>query len=575
MDNAQVTEVLDEIADLLEIQGQSAFRVRAYRSAARTVESLGQPVSRMSVEALCELPGIAADLAGKIEEIARTGTHPMLAELTANVPETVVKMMRIPGVGPKRAKLLYEELGLTTIEALASAARDGRLDAVRGFGPTLQRKILEATTQLAQRATRHRLAEADAHAAPLVEWLRGCRAARRVEPAGSLRRRKETIGDLDILVASDDPTKVADRFLRYGDVAEILARGEGKCSVRLKGGMQADLRIVPPVSFGAALHYFTGSKAHNIAIRKLGVRAGLKINEYGVFRGKKRISGAEEEDVFHAVGLPFIPPELREDRGEIDAARDGSLPELIELSDLRGDLHVHTRDSDGDSPLAEMVAAAAARGHAYVAITDHARAARGLDRAGFLAQARKIAALRREWPRMTILHGAEVDILPNGQLSLDDETLARLDVIIAAVHSKLDLPEREMTERVLRAMHHPQVNILAHPTGRLLGQREPSTIDLVEIARAAAELGVMLEIDAQPDRLDLGDAHIRLAKDAGALLVVSSDAHRTTELDYLRYGVEQARRGWCTAANVANSRSPAALRRLLDHRKKRVHAAAG
>ncbi len=559
MDNAEVAAVLDEIADLLEIQGQSPFRVRAYRSAARVVESLGQPVARLTVETLAELPGIAKDLAGKIEEIVKTGTHPIVAELSANVPETVVRMMRIPGVGPKRAKLLYDKLGLTSIEALANAARDGKLDAIRGFGPTLQRKILEATAQFEQRATRHGIAEADAHAAPLVAWMKASRCVQRVEPAGSLRRRKETIGDLDILVASDEPAKVADRFLRYAEAKEVLARGAGKCSVMLKCGMQADLRIVAPESFGAALHYFTGSKAHNIAVRKLGVRAGLKINEYGVFRGKKRISGEHEEDVFRAVGLPFIPPELREDRGEIDAARERRLPELVEPDDVRGDLHVHATET----PLAEMVAAAAERGYAYLAITDA-----GLDRAGYTAQARKIAALRREYPHLTILHGAEVDVLADGRLALDDATLGRFDLVIAAVNSKLDLSERDMTERVLRAMHDPHVNVLAHPTGRLIGRREAAALDVTRVARAAAQLGVLLEVDAQPDRLDLSDVHVRIAKDEGALLVVCSDAHRTTELDDLRYGIEQARRGWCTAADVANTRSPAALRRLLDRRKK-------
>ncbi|MGZ3422171.1 MAG: helix-hairpin-helix domain-containing protein [Polyangiales bacterium] len=530
MDNAAVASVLDEIADLLEIQNQSSFRVRAYRNAARRIESLGEqvePLSKRGVAALAELPGIGKDLAGKIVEICETGTHSMIAELAATIPQTVVLMMRIPGVGPKRAKLLYETLGLTSIEALAEAARSGKLDGIRGFGPTLQRKILEGTGQYTRRAVRRSLAEADAFAAPLLAWLRGARGALRVETAGSLRRRKDTVGDLDVLVASRDPARIAERFVKYPEIEEVLAHGEGKCAVLLKGGFQADLRVVAPESFGSALQYFTGSKSHNIAIRTLGIKAGLKINEYGVFRGTKRVGGESEEEVFAAVGLPFIPPELREDRGEIAAARKGLLPSLVTLPEIRGDLRVQSL---------AMVEGSAARGYEYVAFTER------LDRAGHLALSRRIGKLRKS-VAIAVLHGADVDILEDGSLAIDDGL--GCDLVAASVRGALDLPEKKMTERVLRAMRDPRVNVLSQPS-------DPYALDFAEIARAAADLGVIL------DARHLSDAQIRVARDAGALVSVSPEPPSA-----MRYAVDQARRGWCAAKDVANTRSLAGLRKLL------------
>jgi DNA polymerase (family 10) len=359
---------------------------------------------------------------------------------------------------------------------------------------------------------------------------------------------------------------VAERFVRYPEVTKVIAHGDTKCSVALRSGMQADLRIVAPESYGAALHYFTGSKAHNIAVRTLGVKRELKISEYGVFRGKRRIGGRTEEEVFGAVGLPWIAPELREGRGEIDAAREGKLPRLVELGDLSGDLHMHTDATDGKSTLREMVEACAARGYAYVAITDHTQALRmtgGLDRAGFRRQRRSIEALRKEFPEIAILHGAEVDILENGNLDLDEQTLTELDVVIAAVHSKFAMTEAAMTERVLAALAHPSVNVLAHPTGRLLGKREPYAIDMARVVKAACDRRILLEINAQPDRLDLSDTLVRMARDAGALLVIDTDAHHSSELEFMRYGVDQARRGWCSAKDIANTRPLEELRALL------------
>ncbi len=581
MDNADIARVLDEVGDLLEIQGANPFRVRAYRTAARTIESLAEPASALALrdpDALAELPGIAKDLAGKVAEIATTGDLALRRELTAKVPASLVTMMRVDGIGPKRARRLYEELGLRTLDEVESAARGGKLHDLKGIGEVLERRILQGCADQRARARRFRLDEADIHAAALVGYLRGWKAVQAIDVAGSLRRRRETIGDIDVLVASDDPKIVADRFVEGPDVKQVLAHGDTKCSVLLRSGMQADLRIVEPVSWGAALHYFTGSKAHNIAIRTLALKKKLKLSEYGVFRGTRRVAGRTEEEVFASVGLPYVAPELREDRGEVQAAREDRLPRLVELGDIRGDLHVHTDATDGRSSLREMVEACAARGYAYVAITDHSQAMRvagGLDRAALRRQRRAIDALRAEVEGIAILHGAEVDILDDGRLDLDDETLAELDVVVAAVHSKLAMSERDMTRRVLRALANPHVHVLAHPTARLLGEREPVAIDMAAVVAAARDHGVLLEVNGQPSRLDLSDVLVRMARDARATLVIDTDAHRTTELGFMRFGVDQARRGWCTAEGVANTRSLAALRALLARRARRGHARPG
>ena len=578
MDNADIARFLDEIADLLELANGNQFRIRAYRTAARTIQAHGESVAAIAArdaEALAELPGIGKDLAGKIAEIATSGDLALRRELVAKVPESLVEMMRVANVGPKRAKRFYEELGIRTLDELEAAAREGRL-RMRGIGETLEREILEGCAAQRIRASRYRLDEADAHVSPVLAWLRGSDAVELAEAAGSLRRRRETIGDLDILVSSRRPDNVAERFLAFPEIRKVLAHGETKCAAVLRSGMQVDVRIVEPPSWGAALHYFTGSKSHNIAVRKLGSKRGLKISEYGVFRGARRVGGRTEEEVFRAVELPWIPPELREDHGEIEAAREGRLPELVRLEDLKGDLHMHTDETDGVNTLREMVEACAGRGYEYLAITDHTKAVRvagGLDRTGFRRQRRAIDALRQEFPRLTILHGAEVDILPDGTLDLEDDALAELDLVVAAVHSKLAMPEREMTERILRALAHPRVHVLAHPTGRLLGKREPYAVDLPKVVRAAFDHSVLLEINAQPERLDLCDVFARIARDCGAKLVVSTDAHRVAELDFIRYGIDQARRGWCCASDVANTRSFEAFRAILRPRGREADGA--
>ena len=567
VENIDVARILGEIADLLEIQGENAFRIRAYRTAARTIESLSVPAASLAREGrLDELPGIGADLAGKIRTILETGTLPLMHQLTARTPESLVQMLRIPGLGPKRARQIYDGLGVTTLEALEAAARQGRLRTLPGIKAVTEQKILQGLADLRGRGGRWRLADADAYLKPLVAHLNACTAVQRLEVAGSYRRRKDTVGDLDILTVSSRPQTVVKRFVTYPRVTQVQAEGSTRGSIVLDCGLQVDLRVVPAMSWGSALHYFTGSKPHNIAVRTLGLKRRLKINEYGVFRGTRRVGGRAEQEVFTAVGLPWIPPELREARGEIEAARKGQLPQLIELSDIRGDLQVHTNATDGANELGEMVDAARRRGYEYVAITDHTKAVRvagGLTRGEFHRQFKAIDRLQQRFTDITILKGAEVDILDEGALDLDDATLAELDVVVAAVHSGFKLSRAAMTRRIVRALRHRRVQILGHPTGRLIGSREPYQVDFDQIVKAAAEHGVALEINAQPERLDLDDIQARAAHEAGVRLVISTDAHRVEELRFMRYGVDQARRAWCEARHVLNTLQLASLRSAL------------
>lgn len=567
VENIDIARTLEEIADLLEIQGENAFRIRAYRTAARTIETLAVPAASLAREGrLDELPGIGSDLAGKICTILDTGTLPLLHELTAKTPESLVQMLRIPGLGPKRAKQIYETLGITTLDALEAAATAGRLRELPGIKTVTEQKILRGLADRRGHGGRWRLDEANAYLQPLLAHLKASSAVTRLEVAGSYRRRKDTVGDIDILVASSRPRSLVKQFTSYPRVRRVQAEGPTRSAVVLDCGLQVDLRVVPAVSFGAALYYFTGSKSHNIAVRALGLKHGLKINEYGVFRGTHRIGGRTEQEVFDKVGLPWIPPELREARGEIEAARIGRLPKLIELSDIRGDLQVHTSATDGVNDLAEMIDAARGRGYEYVAITDHTKAVRvagGLTRGEFHRQFKAIERLQKRFPAITILKGAEVDILESGELDLDAATLAELDVVVVAVHSTFDLSRASMTKRIIRALRHPHVQILGHPTGRLIGKRQPYQVDVDQIFTAAADHGVALEINAQPERLDLDDVQARAALEAGVRLVINTDAHRIEELSYMRYGVDQARRGWCEAHHVLNTLPLAALQSVL------------
>lgn len=569
VENIEIAKIFQEVADLLEIQGANSFRVRAYRTAARTVETMPQACATLvetEPKALERLPGIAKDLAGKIREIVETGELTLLRELTSEIPESLVELIRIPGLGPKRAKQIYDELGIKTLDELEEAARSGRLRQLRGLKKTIEGRILQGIAERKAAGARFRISEAEAYVEPFLEYLRGSPGLQRLEVAGSYRRRRDTIGDLDLLAVESGKPAIADRFVRYPLVKEVLAKGSTKCTVVLQAGIQVDLRILPEESYGAALHYFTGSKPHNIAVRTLGVKRGLKINEYGVFRGARRVGGRTEEEVFESVDLPWIPPELREDRGEIDAARAGLLPSLVTLDRIKGDLQMHSTYTDGKNTVQQMAEACRARGYEYLAITDHTQAvrvAKGLDRAGFRKQFREIEKVRKAVPRIQILRGAEVDILEDGSLDLDEETLKELDVVVVSVHSKFNMSAEAMTRRVVRALQHPRVHILGHPTGRILGRREPYQLDMEEVVKAARDYGVFLEINAQPDRLDLNDLHAKMARDAGVKLVIDTDAHRVEELAAMRFGVDQARRGCCGAADVANTRSWSEFRKLI------------
>lgn len=568
VENAEVARILREVADLLEIEAANAFRVRAYRSAARTIEELPEPVAAMAgdTERLTSLPGIGEDLAGKISEIARTGTLPLLGELQHEAPRGAVALMHVPGLGPKRAKVLCERLGIRSLAGLQRAAREHRIRKLPGFGARTEQKILEELTARGSDEQRVLRSVAAQYGDAILAHVRELPGVQRAEIAGSFRRCRETVGDLDVLVCCAPRTPVVDHFCAHDEVSRVLARGPTKASVVLRSGLQVDLRVLPERSFGAGLHYFTGSKPHNIAVRRLGQLRGLKINEYGVFRGTRWTAGRDEEEVFRAVGLPWIPPELREDRGEIEAARAHTLPRLVEPGDIRGDLQVHTTDSDGRDSLQAMAEAAEEMGYEYLAISDHTptvRIAGGLDRAGFRRQMRRIERLNAKLRHLTILTGAEVDIHADGSLDLDDATLAALDVVVVSLHSRLDLPAADQTRRIVRALEHPSVDLLGHPTGRLIGRRRPSVLDLDTICRAAADHGVMLEVNAQPERLDLDDIAARAAVAHGVRLAIDTDAHAVAELRFMRWGVEQARRGWVERAHVANTRPLSALRKLL------------
>ena len=569
MENIEIARIFEDVADLLEMLGASVFRIRAYRAAARTAETLGTPAESLLKKdrnALEALPGIGKDLAGKLREIIETGELTLLKELAVQIPESVIQMIRIPGLGPKRAKQIYDQLGIATLAGLEQAAREGRLRTLRGWKDTMEAKVLQGIADLKAWRGRFRLVEADAAIRPLLERLEATQELTHLQVAGSYRRRRETVGDVDLLVTATAAEPVMERFLSAPEVKQVLAHGDTKSSIVLRQGLQVDLRVVGEESLGAALHYFTGSKAHNIAVRTLGVKRGVKINEYGIFRGSRRIAGRHEADVFQAVGLPWIPPELREDRGEIAAAFDGQLPTLVERGDIRGDLQMHTTYTDGRDSLADMVKACGDRGYSYIAITDHTKAVRvagGLSREEFQTQFREIDEIRKTGAGPAVLKSAEVDILDAGQLDLDEETLAELDLVVVSVHSKFNMTKADMTQRVVHALRHPRVHVFAHPTGRLLGRREPYPLDMEEVVLVAHDYGVLLEVNAQPDRLDLNDIYCQMARDAGVKLVISTDAHRIAELDNMRHGVDQARRGWCEPADIANTRSLDAFLKLI------------
>jgi DNA polymerase (family X) len=568
--NADIAAVFGEIADRLEIEDANPFRVRAYRNAARMVGELGRSVRTMIEQGadLEALPGIGPDLAGKMREIVATGSCGLLARLRKELPPTITELLALPGIGPKRVRALHHELDVQTIEQLHQAAQQGRIRTVHGFGPKTEEQILRATAAHLNlnHPQRFRRVVGAAVAESLLAFLRSVPDVVQAEAAGSLRRRRDTVGDLDLLVAAPPGNPVIDRFVGFEDVRQVLARGATKASVVLKNGMQVDLRAVPGESFGAAWVYFTGSKAHNIALRRLAQERGLKINEYGVWRGAERIAGETEASVYGAVGLPFIDPELREDRGELEAARQARLPVLLQRADLRGDLHVHTKDSDGHDTIEAMADAAREQGLEYLAITDHSRrlaVAHGLDPVRLAKQIDRIDRINERLRGFTVLKGVEVDILEDGTLDLPDSILQRLDLVVGAVHHRFDLSRAKQTDRLLRAIDQRHFSILAHPTGRLIGEREPCDVDLLRVLRHARQRGCFVELNAQPARLDLDDTACQMAQAEGVLVSLNSDAHSVLDFDDLQHGIGQARRGWLEKADVLNTRPLDVLRPLL------------
>ena len=569
MTNPDVARALTETADLLEIQGANSFRVRAYRNAAHAIEDLVDSVSDLVAEnpaSLRELPGIGADIALKMQQLVQTGTFPLLEELRSEFPPGLLQVMRIPGLGPKKAGVLFHELKIQSLDDLKAAAEQGRISVIKGFGKKTEQSILEGLSQVASHGNRVLISQARAAAERIEADLRTLSSVHRVAIAGSCRRRRETCRDLDMLATAESSREVMDALAKHPLVHEVLSRGETKQRVRLRDGIEMDLRVVPEESFGAALVYFTGSKDHNIVLRKRAVERGLKINEYGVFKGEERVAGTTEEEVYETVDLPWIPPELRENRGEIEKALEGNLPELITLDDIRGDLHMHTNATDGVATIEEMVEAAIDWGLEYIAITDHSKRvtmANGLDAMRLREHWDHIREVSESYKKIHVLLGIECDILENAELDLPDDVLAEADWVIAVLHYGLKQPREQVMKRLLNAVQNPHVDVIGHPSGRLIGKRAPAAIDFKTLFKAAADHNVMMEINANPARLDLDDLQAAAAKDHGIPIVINTDAHSQGGLDVMEYGVDQARRAGLTADDVANTRTFAKFRKML------------
>jgi DNA polymerase (family 10) len=557
--NSEIAKIFWDIADLLDVKGENPFRVRAYHKAALLIESLPEPlytIAKSEDRDLTDLQGIGKDLAGKIGELLDTGSLRYFEELKEEIPITLTDLMKLEGLGPRKVAAVFRELGVETVDQLEEAIKAGALEGLDGFGLKTSEKILRSIKSYRRRLGRYKFSVAEEYVDDLLVYLNEVSDVVDVAPTGSYRRRTETIGDIDILVAADKPSPVMEYFIEYDSVEEVIAKGSTKSAVRLRNGLQVDLRLLAPESFGAGLQYFTGSQAHNVALRTLAKKKGYKVNEYGVFKGDEKVAGESEEEVYTALGLTFIPPELREDRGEIEAALGNGLPDLIEPGDIRGDLQMHTTASDGRDSIREMALKAKSLGYEYIAITDHSKSetqAGGLSEKEVLDHIEAIDMVDAEIKGIRVLKGMEVDILKDGKLDYRDEILSRLDVVVAAVHSRFGFPREEQTRRIVKAIENSNVHILAHPTGRLIQQRDPYDVDMKKLMVVAREQGVALELNAFPDRLDLKDEHCRMAKEMGVRVVISSDAHNINQLEVMRYGVSTARRGWLEKVDVLNT----------------------
>jgi DNA polymerase (family 10) len=559
VENQEFAKIFYEMAELLELGEENPFRIRAYQKAAQNIESLSEDLAstykKGGIKALENIPGIGKGIAEHIEELIKTGKLRSHEALIKKFPKSLLEMMSVPGIGPKTSILLFKRLKIDSIEKLEKAARSGKLEKLPGIRAKKIANILSGIELKKRHIGRFSIGDALPLAESIVKQLGTLKEVDQIVPCGSLRRGQETIGDIDILVTSKKPSIVMDRFIKLPQVDRVMAKGETKSAVVMKNGMQADIRVVDPKSFGAAVHYFTGSKQHNIRIRELGIKKGLKINEYGIFKKEKLIGGEKENDVFQALGLPYIPPEIRTGTGEIEAAQKGELPDLVELKDIKGDLHMHTIATDGSNTIEEMTAAAKKAGYEYIAITDHSvstRIAGGLTKQELLSHIKKIEKANSK-SSIKILKGSEVDILPDGSLDYPDEILKQLDIVFASVHSNFKMSKSEMTKRIIKALKNKYVHVLSHPTGRLIGEREGYEVDLDEILKAARDTGKFFELNAHPLRLDLDDVHCRRAKELGIKIVITTDAHSSAQLDLMKYGVITARRGWLEAGDVLNT----------------------
>ncbi len=571
INNVQVAEILQQIADMLEIKGEVIYKSLAYRRAAQSILDLGRDINEVWAEGhLRDIPGVGEALATKLDELLRTGSMQYYEDLKEEIPPGVLSMLAIPEVGPKTARLLWHRLGAMSVADVERAAEAGQVRKLPGLGARSEQRILEGIRTLHRHSRRIPLGVAWPVAVELLDQLREVPGVQAVSPAGSLRRMRDTVGDLDLLAAAEDGERVTGAFARFPQVSEVVAQGPTKITVVLQNGLQVDLRVLPRERWGSLLQHFTGSKEHNVTLRSLAQEKGLSLSEYGYRRGKEEILCPEEADVYATLGLPWIPPELREDRGEIRAAQEGRLPELVRFEDLRGDLHAHSEWSDGVASIADMAAQAATLGYEYLVISDHTRSlgvAHGLTLERFRAQREEIERVNKSKPGVRILQGCELEILADGSLDFPDEELAGFDVVVASVHSGLRQGREQLTERVIRTLRNPHVDVIGHLTGRILGQREPSAVDVEAVLREAARTGTAIEVNGIPDRLDLNDVHVKLAMELGVLIAINSDSHSVAALHAMHYGLATARRGWATARSVLNTRPLGELQKWLRKHK--------